>query len=53
MTRIEAAEMRFLRSVRRIHKTRQNKKRRHKKRSKDLWNKGREIQIQTKLGQPP
>ena len=48
MTRLEAAEMRFLRSV----KTRQNKKRSHKKRTRDLWNTRRESQIQTKLDQP-
>ena len=33
MTRLEAAEMRFLRSV----KIRQNKKRNHNKRTGDLW----------------
>ena len=36
----------------RIHKMRQNKKRSHKKRTGDLWNTRREIQIQTKLDQP-
>ena len=36
----------------RIHKTRQNKKRRYKKRTRDLWNTRREIQTQTKLDQP-
>jgi hypothetical protein len=36
----------------RIHKTRQNKKCGHKKRTRDLWNPRREIQIQTKLYQP-
>jgi len=35
-----------------IYKTRQNKKRSHKKRTRDLWNTRREIQIQTKLDQP-
>ena len=47
MTRLEAAEMRFLISVRGLHKTRQNKKRSHKKtRTRDLWNTRREIQTQ-------
>ena len=36
----------------RIHKTRQNKKRSYKKRTRDLWNTRREIQTQTKLDQP-
>ena len=36
----------------RIHKTRQNKKRSHKKRTTDLWNTRREIQTQTELDQP-
>ena len=36
----------------RIHKTRQNKERSHKKRTGDLWNTRREIQIQTKVDQP-
>ena len=36
----------------RIHKTRQNKKRSHKKRIRDPWNTRHEIQIQTKLDQP-
>ena len=48
MTRLEAAEMRCLRSV----KTGQNKKRSHKERTRDLWNTRRETQIQTKLDQP-
>ena len=51
-TRLEAAEMCFLRSVKRIYKTRQNKKRSYKKRTRDLWNTRREIQTQTKLDQP-
>jgi len=37
----------------RIHKTGQNKKRRHKKRTRDLCNTRLETQIQTKLDQPP
>ena len=37
----------------RIHKTGRNKKRRHKTRTRDLWNTRRETQIQTKLDQPP
>jgi hypothetical protein len=36
----------------RIHKTRQNKKRSHKKKTRDFWNTRREIQTQTKLDQP-
>ena len=36
----------------RIHKTRQNKKRSHKKRTRDLWVTRRESQMQTKLDQP-
>ena len=35
-----------------IHKTRQNKKRSHKKRTRDPWTTRREIQTQTKLDQP-
>jgi hypothetical protein len=38
--------------VNKRHKTRQNKKRNHKTRTRDLWNTRREIQTQTKLGQP-
>jgi len=48
MTRLEAAEMRFLRSVKeytRLDKTRSEVIR-------DLWKTRREIQIQTKLDQP-
>jgi len=37
----------------RIHKTGQNKKRRHKTRTRDLWSTRRETQIQTNLDQPP
>jgi len=37
----------------RINKTGQNKKRRHKTRTRDLWNTRRETQVQTKLDQPP
>ena len=36
----------------RIHKTGQNKKRSHKKRTRDIWNTRHEIQTQTKLDQP-
>ena len=36
----------------RIYKTRQNKERSHKKRTGDLCNTRREIQIQTKVDQP-
>jgi len=36
----------------RIHKTRQNKRPSHKKRTRDLWNTRREVKIQTKLDQP-
>ena len=35
-----------------LHKTRQNKKRRSKNRTRNLWNTKREIQTQTKLDQP-
>ena len=35
-----------------IYKIRQNKKRSHKKRSRDVWNTRCEIQIQTKLDRP-
>ena len=36
----------------RIHKTGQNKKRKHKTKTRDLWNTRRMTQIQTKLEQP-
>jgi len=36
----------------RIHKAGENKKRRHKTRTRDLWNTRCETQIQTKLDQP-
>jgi len=36
-----------------IHKAGKNKKLGHKERTRDLWNKRRETQIQTKLDQPP
>jgi len=36
-----------------IHKTGQNKKLRHKTRTRDLWNTRHDTQIQTKLDQPP
>jgi len=36
-----------------IHKTGQNKRRSHNKRTRDLWNTRRETQIQTKLDQLP
>ena len=52
MTRLEAAEMSILKSVKGIHKTGQNKKRSHKKRTRDLWNTRRETQTHTKLDQP-
>jgi len=48
MTRLEAAEMHFLRSVTgytRLDKIRSEEK----KRTRDLWNTRRETQIQTKL----
>jgi hypothetical protein len=51
MTRLEAAEMRFLRSV--TGYTRLDKIRSDKKRTRDLWNTRRETQIQTNLDQPP
>ena len=37
--------------VKKTHKTRQNEKRSHKERTRDLWNTRREIQTQTKLNQ--
>ena len=37
--------------VKKTHKTRQNKKRSYKERTRDLWNTRREIQTQTKLNQ--
>ena len=52
MTRLEAAEMGFLRSVKGYTRLDKNKKRSYKKRTIDLWNTRREIQIQTKLDQP-
>ena len=39
ITRLEAAEMAISKKCQKIHKTRQNKKRSHKKRTRDLWNK--------------
>jgi len=52
MTGLEAAEMRFLRSV--TGYTILDKIRSEiKKRTRDLWNTRRETQIQTKLDQPP
>ena len=52
MIRLEAAEMRFLRSV--TGYTRLDKMRSEvKKRTRDLWNIIRETQIQTKLDQSP
>ena len=53
MTGLEAARDALSKKCQRVHKTRQNKKRRHKKkRTRDLWNTRRESQIQTKLDQP-
>ena len=54
MTRLEAAEMRFLRNVKvntRLDKI--CKKRNHKRRTRDPWNTRCKNQIQTKLDQPP
>ena len=45
--------MRFLKKCYRIHKTGQNKKRRHKTITRNFWNTRSEIQTQTKLDQPP
>jgi len=51
MTRLEAAEMRFLRSVKRC--TRLDKiSSEIIKKTRSLWNTRREIQTQTKLDQP-
>ena len=46
MTRLEAAEMRFLRSGKGYTRLRQSKKWNHKKRNKDPWN----TNIRTKIG---
>ena len=51
MTRLESAEMRFLRSVKGYTRLDKKKKRSHKNRTGDLWNTRREIQTQTKLDQ--
>jgi hypothetical protein len=51
MTCLEAAEMRFLRSVRGYTRL-DKKKRSYKKRTRDLSNTRCEIQTQTKLDQP-
>ena len=48
MTRLDAAEIRFLRIV----KIRQNKKRKHEKKTRDPWITRCKNQIQTKLEQP-
>ena len=52
MTRLEAAEMRFLRSVKEYTRLDKIKKQSYKKRTRDLWNTRREIQTQTELDQP-
>jgi len=52
LARLEAAEMRFLRSVKGYTRLGKSKKRSYKKRTGDLWNTRREIQTQTKLDQP-
>ena len=49
-TRLEAAEIRFLRSVTGYTVL---DKIRSEERTRDLWNTRRETQIQTKLDQPP
>ena len=46
MNRLEAVEMHFLRSVKGYTRLDKNKKRSYKKRTIDLWNTRREIQIQ-------
>ena len=51
MTRLEAAVMCFLRSVKGYTRLDKIKKRSYKKRTGDLWNTRREIQTQTKLDQ--
>jgi hypothetical protein len=51
MNRLEAAEMRFLRSVKGYTRLDKNKKRSYKKRTLDLWNTRRDIEIQTELDQ--
>jgi len=52
MTRLEAAEMRFLRSVKGYTRLDKMRSEAIRKRTRDLWNKRREIHIQTKLDQP-
>jgi len=53
MTGLEAAEMRFLRSVTGYTRLDKVRNERHKTRTGDLWNTRRETEIQTKLDQPP
>ena len=53
MTGLEAAEMRFLRSVTGYTRLDKIRNERHKTRTGDLWNTRLETEIQTKLDQPP
>ena len=53
MTRLEAAEMRFPRSVTGYTRLDKIKSEVLRKRTRDLWNTRHETQIQTKLDQPP
>jgi len=53
MTHLEAAEMRFLRSVTGYARLEKIRSEVIKKITRDLWNTRRETQIQTKLDQPP
>jgi len=52
MTHLEAAEMRFLRSVKGYTRLDKIRSEIHEKRTRDLWNTRCEIQTQTKLDQP-
>jgi len=52
MTRLEAAEMRFLRSVKGYTRVDKIRNEVIQKKTRDLWNSRREIQTQTKLDQP-
>ena len=52
VTRLEAAEMRFLRSVKGYTRVDKIRNEVIQKKTRDLWNSRREIQTQTKLDQP-
>jgi len=52
MTRLEAAEMRFLRNVKGYTRLDKIRSKSYMKITRDLWNTRLEIQTQTKLDQP-